>query len=99
MIFDVSVHVQCNMAMIFGVSVRAGMHKILFQRATGGKIADTSESDPCMHRGLPVCVRGGRPEILHMGSPRTHNEIVRILGATYTPCSIGNSYTEYPPSQ
>ena len=48
MIFDVSVHVQCNMAMIFDVSVRAGMHKILFQRATGGKIADTSESDPRM---------------------------------------------------
>ncbi len=34
--------------------------------------------------GLPICVLGGRPEILHMGSPRLHNEIVRILGATYT---------------
>ena len=53
MIFDVSVHVQCNMAMIFDVSVRAGMHKILFQHATGGKIADTSESDPRMHTGTP----------------------------------------------
>ena len=51
MIFDVSVHVQCNMAMIFDVSVRAGMHKILFQCATGGKIADTSESDPRMLTG------------------------------------------------
>ncbi len=54
------------------------MHKILLQRVTGGKIADTPESD------LPVCVRGGRPKVLHMGSPRSHNEIVRILGATYT---------------
>ena len=59
MIFDVSVHVQCNMAMIFDVSVRAGMHKILFQRATGGKIADTSESDPRMHTGTPR-MRTGR---------------------------------------
>ena len=59
MIFDVSVHVQCNMAMIFDVSVRAGMHKILFQRATGGKIADTSESDPRMHTGTPG-MRTGR---------------------------------------
>ncbi len=75
MIFDVSVHVQCNMAMIFDVSVHARMHKILFQRATGGKIADTSESDPRMHTGTP-CMR----------SPRSHNEIVRILGATYTRC-------------
>ncbi len=59
MIFDVSVHVQCNMAMIFDVSVRVGMHKILFQRATGGKIADTSESDPRMHMGTPR-MRTGR---------------------------------------
>ncbi len=88
MIFDVSVHVQCNTAMIFYVSVRARMHKILFQRVTGGKIADTSESDPRCIRELPVCVRGGRPEISHMGSPRLHNEIVRILGATYTRMSL-----------
>ncbi len=59
MIFDVSVHVQCNMAMIFYVSVRARMHKILFQRATGGKITDTSESDPRMHTGTPR-MRTGR---------------------------------------
>jgi hypothetical protein len=38
---------------------------------------------PVRIQGLPVCVRGGRPEISHMGSPRLHNEIVRILGATY----------------
>ncbi len=38
---------------------------------------------PVCIRGLPVWVRGGRPEILHMGSPRSHYEIVRILGATY----------------
>ena len=62
MIFDVSVHVQCNMAMIFDVSVRAGMHKILFQRATGGKIADTSESDPRMHTGTPR-MRTGRKAV------------------------------------
>ena len=59
MIFDVSVHVQCNMAMIFDVSVRARMHKILFQPATGGNIADTSESDPRMHTGTPR-MRTGR---------------------------------------
>ena len=34
-------------------------------------------------QGLPVHVQGGRPEILHMGSPCSHNEIVCILGATY----------------
>ncbi len=38
---------------------------------------------PICIQGLPVCVRGERPEISHMGSPRLHNEIVRILGATY----------------
>jgi hypothetical protein len=59
MIFDVSVHVQCNTAMIFDVSVRACVHKILFQHATGGKIADTSESDPHMHMGTPS-MRTGR---------------------------------------
>jgi hypothetical protein len=61
--------------MIFDVSVRT-MHKILLQRATGGKIADTSQT--------PVCVRGGRLEISHMGSTRSHNKNVRIWGATYT---------------
>ena len=45
--------------MIFDVSVRARMLKILFQRATGGKIADTSESDPRMHTGTPR-MRTGR---------------------------------------
>ena len=38
---------------------------------------------PVCIRGLPVCVRGGRPEIFHMGSPRLHNKVVRIWGATY----------------
>ena len=33
-------------------------------------------------RGLPVCVRGGRLDISHMGSPRSHNEKVRIRAAT-----------------
>ncbi len=33
--------------------------------------------------GLPICVRGGRQEILHMGSPRSHTKFVRILGAIY----------------
>jgi hypothetical protein len=40
---------------------------------------------PIRIRGLPVCVLGERPENLHMGSPCSHNKIVRILGATYTP--------------
>jgi hypothetical protein len=39
---------------------------------------------PVHIRGLHVCVRGGSPEISHMGSPRFHNNILRILGATYT---------------
>ena len=38
---------------------------------------------PVLIRGLLVCVLGGRSEISHMGSPRLHNKIVRILGATY----------------
>jgi hypothetical protein len=59
MIFDVSVHVQYNTAMIFDVCVCVRMHKILFQRSTGGKIADTSESDPRMHMGTPR-MRTGR---------------------------------------
>ena len=41
---------------------------------------------PLCIRGLPICIRGGRPEISHIGSPCLHNKIVRILGATYT-CS------------
>jgi hypothetical protein len=47
---------------------RATHVKVLIQRMTWGKIADTSETDP--HN-------------LHMGSPCTHNEIVRIWGLTY----------------
>jgi hypothetical protein len=47
--------------------------------------------------GLPVCIRGGKLEISHMGSPHLHNKFVRILRATYTPRSMGNSYTEYQP--
>ena len=45
---------------------------------------------PVRIRGLPVCIQGGRPEILHMGSPRSHNEIVRKLGATHTDHKSGN---------
>ncbi len=40
---------------------------------------------------LPEC------STLAATDPRSHNEIVRILGATYTPPSMGNSYMEYPP--
>jgi hypothetical protein len=40
---------------------------------------------------LPICIRGGRPEILHIGSPCLHNEIVRILGATYMFCDTSEN--------
>ena len=53
MVFDVSAHVQCNTAMNFDVSVCARMHKILLQHTTGGKIADTSQTDPHTHTGTP----------------------------------------------
>jgi hypothetical protein len=45
--------------MVFDVSVHACMHKILLQCVTGGKNADTSESDPRMHTGTPR-MRTGR---------------------------------------
>jgi hypothetical protein len=48
-----------------------------------GKIADTSQTDPVRIRGLPVCVWGERPEILHMGCPCSYNKTVRIQGVTY----------------
>jgi hypothetical protein len=45
--------------MVFNVSGRVCVHKILLQGVTGGKIADTSESDPRMHTGTPR-MRTGR---------------------------------------
>ncbi len=35
------------------------------------------------HMGIPVCIRAGIAKIFAYGDPRSHNEIVRILGATY----------------
>jgi hypothetical protein len=38
---------------------------------------------PVRIRGVPICERVGIQKNSHMGSPRTHNEIVRIWGLTY----------------
>ena len=56
--------------------------KILIQHVTQGKIADTSETIPVRIRGVPICEPTGIQKNSHMGSPRTHNEIVRIWGLT-----------------
>ncbi len=40
--------------------------------------------DRRMHMGIPLCIRAGIAKIFAYGDPRSHNEIVRILGATYT---------------
>ena len=45
--------------MIFDVTVRACVHKILLQRMTGRKIADISQTDPCTHTGT-LRMRTGR---------------------------------------
>jgi len=37
-----------------------------------------------MHMGIPVCERAGIAKKFAYGDPRTHNEIVRIWGLTYT---------------
>jgi hypothetical protein len=50
--------------------------------------------------GIPMSIRAGKGctcggismKFAH-GVPRTHNEIVPIWGATYTPFSMGNFYT------
>ncbi len=42
---------------------------------------------------------GGVATIFAYGDPCLHNKIVRILGVTYTPRSMENSYMEYPPPQ
>ena len=42
-----------GMVMIFDVSVRTCVHKILLQRVTGRKIADISQTDPRMHTRTP----------------------------------------------
>jgi hypothetical protein len=83
MIFDVSVHVQCNTAMIFDVSVRA-CTRFCFNARLEERLLMHQNLIPVCIGGFPVCVRGGRRKILHMGSPRLHNKIVCILGATYT---------------
>ncbi len=44
--------------------------------------------DPCSHMGITVCIQAGIAKIFAYGDPRLHNEIVRILGATYTPVTI-----------
>jgi hypothetical protein len=36
------------------------------------------------HMGIPVGILAGIAKIFAYGDPRSHNEIVRILGATYT---------------
>ena len=40
------------------------------------------------HMGILVCIRVGINKIFAYGEPRSHNKIVRILGATYTPCRV-----------
>jgi hypothetical protein len=40
------------------------------------------------HMGIPVCIRTGIAKIFTYGDPRSHNEIVRILGATYASSSL-----------
>ena len=40
---------------------------------------------PVRIRGVPICECEGIQKNSHMGSPRTHNEIVRIWGLTYIP--------------
>ncbi len=52
-------HPNKYLQMIFDVSVRPCVHKILLQRVTGRKIADLSETDPRMHTGTP-CMHMGR---------------------------------------
>ncbi len=51
------------------------------------------------HMGITVCIRAGIAKIFAYGDPCSHKEIVRILGATYTPRCMGNSYMEYPPAR
>jgi hypothetical protein len=41
--------------------------------------------------GIPVCIRAGIAKIFAYGDPRLHNEIVRILGATYIPLFTTNA--------
>jgi hypothetical protein len=38
--------------------------------------------DCCTHMGIPVCIQAGIAKIFTYGDPHSHNEIVRILGAT-----------------
>ena len=54
---------------------------------------------PRTHMGTPRMRTGREAGNFEYGegSPRSHNEIVRILGATYTPRSMGKFNTEYPP--
>ena len=55
-------------------------------RVTQLKIADASMPHqklvPVCIRGVPICECAGIQKNSHMGSPRTHNEIVRIWGLT-----------------
>ena len=37
-----------------------------------------------MHMGIPICKRAGIAKKFAYGDPRTHNEVVRIRGLTYT---------------
>jgi hypothetical protein len=75
------------------------MHvKILIQRVTRGKIADMSETDPRTHTESPhnniiICERAGIQKNSHMGSPHTHNEIVRTWGLTHY--YIHSRYSRY----
>jgi hypothetical protein len=42
-----------------------------------------ADGDRHTHMGIPVCIRAGIAKIFAYGDPRLHNEILRILGATY----------------
>jgi hypothetical protein len=69
------------------------MRKIRVQHVTQQKIADTTRTHqklvPVCIRGVPICVLGVRQKNSHMGRRITHNEVVRILGLTYTSEGVG----------
>ena len=67
--------------------VRTRNQKKSGSRVTQLKIADASMPHqklvPVRIRGVPICECAGIQKNSHMGSPRTHNEIVRIWGLTW----------------
>jgi hypothetical protein len=75
---------MCMMLCIHKILIHCATHvKILIHACLEERSLTRQKLIPVCIREVPICERAGIQKISHMGSPRMHNEIVRIWGLTY----------------